>query len=258
MTIAAFSWGYYGWGTETEAFVRLTEEVERARGFAAPVFVDVRVRRQGRAKGFVGDAFQQLVPERSVWMPQLGNRRIVEGGDGVQIVEPAAAKDLLLLMVRAHAEGRRAIFFCGCASPERRHLCHRAEVGRLVQQEARKKKVALVIDEWPGTAPVTFELPVAAAAIRRVRASTAEADAAAPLVTLGDVDAAAMQMGHGSIGKLHAGDDAVVVVTGPVVRRARGWCLPIHAHFDGIEAARARAWSTAFRRRLGLPPLALA
>jgi hypothetical protein len=59
--ITLFKWGYEGWGNATELLVRTTNEIERARGYAAPLFVDIRFSRSARAKGFSGGAFEKLV-----------------------------------------------------------------------------------------------------------------------------------------------------------------------------------------------------
>jgi hypothetical protein len=57
--ITLFSWGYWGWGNATEQLVESADLAEKKRGFKPPVFVDIRRKRQGRAKGFVGDAWRQ-------------------------------------------------------------------------------------------------------------------------------------------------------------------------------------------------------
>ena len=57
MRLTVFSWGYYGWGGAPTRFVEAVNSVERARGFEPPLFVDTRIRRAVRAKGFIGDVF---------------------------------------------------------------------------------------------------------------------------------------------------------------------------------------------------------
>jgi hypothetical protein len=80
MIITVFSWGYWGWGNATKQLVEATDLVERARGFQQPIFVDTRLRRQGRAKGFVGDAFRDLVgTSRYHHLQDLGNQDIATG-----------------------------------------------------------------------------------------------------------------------------------------------------------------------------------
>jgi hypothetical protein len=43
--LTLFMWGYYGWGNHTSDLMLAVDEVERARGFNPPVFVDIRIRR---------------------------------------------------------------------------------------------------------------------------------------------------------------------------------------------------------------------
>ena len=74
MALTIFSWGYWGWGNATKELVRSFDLAEEMRGFKPPIFVDCRIRRQGRAKGFVGDAFRDLVGlSRYCWMDDLGH-----------------------------------------------------------------------------------------------------------------------------------------------------------------------------------------
>jgi hypothetical protein len=49
--ITLFSWGYWGWGNATEQLVESANLAEKKRGLKPPVFVDIRRKRQGRAKG---------------------------------------------------------------------------------------------------------------------------------------------------------------------------------------------------------------
>ena len=61
-----FTWGYYDWGNHT---LQLVEAIERSRGFEPPLFVDIRIRRTVRAKGFQGNAFEKLLgQDRHRWM----------------------------------------------------------------------------------------------------------------------------------------------------------------------------------------------
>src|ERR1035438_1266730 len=111
-TITIFSWGYYGWGNATNYLDKAVNAVESGRGFEPPIFVDIRIRRAVRAPGFKGPAFEKLLGERHVWMPALGNKRIVtRTGKGIQIAKPEAVEELLDLAIRANRENRRLIFF---------------------------------------------------------------------------------------------------------------------------------------------------
>jgi hypothetical protein len=48
-TTTLFTWGYYGWGNATPQLVEAVDAVEHSRGFAPPLFVDIRIRRSVRA-----------------------------------------------------------------------------------------------------------------------------------------------------------------------------------------------------------------
>lgn len=52
MTTTIFTWGYYGWGNHTPQLLDAVDAVETSRGFEPPMFVDIRIRRTVRAKGF--------------------------------------------------------------------------------------------------------------------------------------------------------------------------------------------------------------
>src|SRR6478609_8737879 len=116
MPTTLFSFGYHGWGNHIADLVRAADAVEAARGFALPVFVDTRIRRSVRAAGFTGNAFGNLLGDRHVWMPRLGNKHILTGtGPSIQIADPDAADDLLDLAF--YQPERRVIFFCACKWP---------------------------------------------------------------------------------------------------------------------------------------------
>jgi hypothetical protein len=110
--LTLFSFGYYGWGNATPKLVELVDAVERGRGFAPPVFVDIRIRRSVRAVGFNGSAFENLLgADRHRWMSALGNRHILtREGPFIQIARPDAAYELLDLAVDLADRGRRLLF----------------------------------------------------------------------------------------------------------------------------------------------------
>jgi len=67
MNNTLFSWGYWGWGNATGQLVEATNAAEHARGFKPPIFVDIRLRRQGRAQGFVSKrVLQSCGPSRAI------------------------------------------------------------------------------------------------------------------------------------------------------------------------------------------------
>lgn len=92
-----FAWGYYGWGNATPQLVEAVDAVETSRGFKPPQFVDIRIRRAVRAKGFQGNAFEKLLgPSRHRWMKSLGNKFIqTRTGPNIQIADPRQQTNFL-------------------------------------------------------------------------------------------------------------------------------------------------------------------
>jgi hypothetical protein len=163
MTVTLFSWGYWGWGNATERLVEAIDAAERARGFCPSIFVDTRLRRQGRAKGFVGNAFRDLVGEsRYRWMQDLGNLAIATGRGGIRIKNPAAVAELLELAVRAADQRRRLIFYCACEFPWFNGMmnCHRRLVADLLLAHAEKVGRPISVVEWPGGEAIEARLEV--------------------------------------------------------------------------------------------------
>jgi hypothetical protein len=161
-----FTWGYWGWGSSTKKLKQAVDLVERSRGYEPPYFVDVRMKRSGRASGFQGATFERLLGKnRYRWMPALGNKRIkTRKGPKLQINEPEAAEELLGLALTLRKKHQRMIFFCQCGlplDPDRNPpQCHRVEVASLLLKVARQRNVNLSIAEWPGGDPkrVTYEI----------------------------------------------------------------------------------------------------
>ncbi len=148
LTITMYTFGYWGCGQATEALVKAFDAAERARGFEPPLWVDIRFRRTCRAKGFIGNAFGDLLGPRYEHIKDLGNMNITEDTESIEIKNPAAAAGLLDL---ALADTKRhVIFFCACEHPID---CHRRTVSHLLLKEAKAQKVALDVIEWPGDAP---------------------------------------------------------------------------------------------------------
>ena len=149
-TITLFSFGYWGWGSATTQLVQAIDAVEAARGHAAPLFVDIRISRSVRAKGFDGSAFEAVVgPPRYLWLDALGNLGIQDGGD-MRIKDPTAANTLLDIAERCAHENRRVLFFCACATPSK---CHRSAVTQLLLKAAARRKLPVEVVEWPGGEP---------------------------------------------------------------------------------------------------------
>lgn len=154
--LTLFSWGYWGWGTCTPQLVSAVDAAEEARGFDPPVFVDTRLRRTGRATGFVGDHFRdQLGPERYHWLPGLGNAGIADGGP-MRLQNPADIDQLLDLAAEAAGNNRRVLFFCACEFPLSNEggRCHRTLVAEVLLAAAKRRRVAVRVAEWPGGEPL--------------------------------------------------------------------------------------------------------
>jgi hypothetical protein len=153
MPLTIFSWGYWGWGKATEQLVRGIDAVELDRGYAPPIFVDIRIRRTGRAAGFVGEAFRDTVGDtRYRHMKGLGNENVLDHKPGTKIRNPAAAAELLRLALEEARNNRRVLFYCACDYPwhDGVRFCHRDEVTDLLRTEARSSGRAIEIVEWPG------------------------------------------------------------------------------------------------------------
>src|SRR5215470_12671696 len=158
----AFSWGYSGWGApgSTAKLVRAFDAAEALRGFAAPVFVDVRARRNVRAVGFREDAFERAIGRvRQRWMSGLGNAAVLRGGK-MRLVRESQAFELLGLVLAEAARKSRVVFFCSCASPERAPSCHRRLVERALLAAAGKVGARVEVEEWPGGAPQPRLVPI--------------------------------------------------------------------------------------------------
>lgn len=249
-TPTLFTWGYYGWGSALPQWLALTEAAERARGFAPPVFVDVRYRRSVRAAGFRDRAFEQAVPEgRHHWLRGLGNEAIGEGGE-MRLADPAEVATLLDLALDAHPR-RRVIFFCACREV---HHCHRALVRRKLLAEAKRRGVRVAVTEWPGGDPVGAPpeaVPVPPRELDQVlrgapRIAVPEALALGPLAALP----------YGGLVALTDGARSVVASVGAVTFSAGHWFVEpfVQPIEEGDEAEALLELATKFRadRELGV------
>src|SRR6202521_3438043 len=138
-SITIFTWGYYGWGNATPQLVEAVDAVEMSRGFEPPLFVDIRIRRTVRAKGFQGNAFENLLgPSRHRWMKSLGNRFIqTRTGPNIQIADPSAADELFDLALESAGHKQRLLFFCSCQWPRfDGNFCHCTTVAGLILKAA--------------------------------------------------------------------------------------------------------------------------
>jgi hypothetical protein len=248
-----FSFGYYGWGNHTPQLVEAVDAVERSRDFVPPLFVDIRIRRTVRAKGFQGNAFENLLgKDRHRWMKSLGNTFIVtRTGPNIQIVDPGAADELLDLAIEAAKRKQRLLFFCGCQWPRcgGEIHCHRATVAELVLAAAKKRAVPVEIVEWPGGEPRQIELDVTPqmfAAVRKGRMTV-------PLDERPDL-AEVSGLPWGSVATFQAKGERVHRVVGPAISQTTGWALPVLPYFPeaGTGLGEVDKEAEKVRRALGL------
>jgi len=229
--IVLFSWGYWGWGNATPQLVQAFDAAEAAKGFRPPIFVDVRLRRQGRAKGFVWNAFRDLVEEpRYRWIEDLGNLAIADGREGVEIKNPSAVAELLQQAVLAADEGRRVIFYCACEFPslDGKLTCHRLEVGALLLEHANKADQPITIVEWPGGEPTETRLKVD----RKTFSSVMRGRRSIPFTTDRLRDLAGLPWGTLLVLECERDAKTEYVVVGPArfatsTKRSGFWYLPV-------------------------------
>jgi hypothetical protein len=251
--LALFSFGYYGWGNHTPQLVQAVDVVEQARGFLPPIWVDIRIRRSVRAKGFQGPAFEKLLgPERHRWMQELGNRRIITRERGIEIAEPEAVQDLLGLAGEAAEKRRRLIFFCSCQWPcqEGEIACHRTEVAHLLLRAARERGLSVEVVEWPGGEPAQINLDLPADVFRAVR----NGRLSIPVVGSKPLEAIA-GLPWGSIAGLYSGKENIYRVVGPAAWKLERWCLPVLWRSDSETGlAECKQKGANLRLSLGLGP----
>ncbi len=221
--LEAFTWGYWGWGNSTKELVRAFDAAEKQRGFNAPVFVDARVRRTGRAVGFRGDAFEKrLGAARYRWMEGLGNQGVVDRSPEIYLRDATQVRDLLDLVTDLHAERRRVLFFCACrdARWNGARNCHRDLVAELLVKEARRRRIALCVSEWPGGAPrhlvATFPAEAARAAVSAAQSTP---------VPRGMSPAVAVSLPWGSFAMVEVPEGSVPFIVGPAIHAHGRWTL---------------------------------
>jgi len=248
--ISMFSWGFSGWGNSTPELVAAVEAAERKRGFKPPIFVDIRFRRTGRAKGFKEHTFEDLLGWRRYrWMPTLGNSAIGTGKGGVNIASPKAARQLLDVALEASDRSARVIFFCACESPFA-SWCHRLHVTKLLRREARLRQIPLDVSEWPGGQPSARPLslrvsPETFRGLLKGRATVPLSHKRAPSDFAG--------IPWGSLVRVKAGTDEVVVPVGPAAYRSGSWGLPTFWDEDpSTDIQGLRRQSAGLRRLCGL------
>lgn len=253
--ISLFSWGYYGWGNHTPHLVEAVDAVEKSRGFEPPLFVDIRIRRAVRAKGFQGNAFEKLLGEnRHHWMKSLGNMFIeTKTGPDIQIADPNAANELLDLAIESARHQQRLLFFCSCQWPKTdgEITCHRNTVVELVLEAAKKREVAVEVVEWPGGEPKHIDLDVTPQVFNAVR----KGRKSVPLGREPDL-AEVAGLPFCTIATLHADGEKLHGVVGPAISQNEGWSLPVLYDFRGDETALVDCEKEAekLRQGFGLEP----
>lgn len=246
-TLSMFSWGFAGWGNATAELVAAVDAAETKRGFNPPIFVDIRYKRTGRAKGFKEHTFEDLLGWRRYrWMPTLGNRAIATGKRKTDIAAPKAARNLLDVALEASDKRVRVIFFCACPSPFGTR-CHRHEVTKLLRREARLRAIPLEVSEWPGGQPSArpFAMrvpPSSIPALLRGRSSV-------PLHRE-KVPAALVGIPWGTIVRLKSAGEELLVPVGPAAYRSGSWVLPMFLVEDAEKDVRGLRRQTAKLRRL--------
>lgn len=247
-----FTFGYYGWGSCTPELVKAVDVVEASREFDPPIFVDVRIRRNVRAEGFVGSAFEKLLgPSRHRWMKSLGNKFIqTRTGPFIQIAEPSAADELLDLALESASHKQRVLFFCGCQWPmcDGEIACHRTSVADLVLGAAQRRGESVEIVEWPGGEPRQIDLDVTLDVFASVRKGrmTVPLGATTDLAQLGGLP-------WGSIATLHSGHQQLNRLVGPAIWQTDKWCLRVFPT-DAVGLAECEKAAATLRQSLGLEP----
>lgn len=141
-----YSFGYWGWGSRVpELRRRFLKHNQNTRGRGI-LWVDIRIRRNVRAKGFNGDNPERLLGKCNyVWLPDFGNEDILSGGTGVKIRNYQAGFHQLCEAVnRAKKANADLILFCACPNVSE---CHRNNVMRWLKK--RRISGAKVYGEFP-------------------------------------------------------------------------------------------------------------
>jgi hypothetical protein len=220
--VTAYSWGYWGWGTQIEHFLEAAEAHEAAAGYGPPAFADVRLQRTGRAPAFRGNTLENVVgKDRYRWFPGLGNSHIADHSSGIKIANPSEANALLDYIKEQATKNRRVLFYCACEHIEvdGHANCHRRKVADLLLDAAKKGKTGLEVVEWPGHPPVKVEISLEEIP-KTIGANLRIGDEFPP------EGIATLPMG--SEVELYDGEDLVAVFgTGPAKFKSGGWQLPV-------------------------------
>ena len=214
--LTLFSFGYHGWGPHVPQLMEALDAVEASRGFGPPVMADIRIRRTGRAQGFLAANVERYFAGRYKHFEDLGNLCVITREDDIRIKNPSAAGDLLDLAIQAATSSTRVVFFCACLLLSE---CHRQEVARLVLAEAKRRGIAAEVVEWPGGEPLVSSRDVELGTLKSVRKSRKSV----PLIHPGPED---WGLPWGSVVNLAAGEEVQPIISGPA-KYSDGWYLPV-------------------------------
>ena len=253
-----FPIGYWNWGSNANHLLQMVDEFEAQAGFNPPMWVDIRHKRNVRAPGFRGNAFGELVgPDRYVWMQELGNSAIdTDEAGAIKLNNPDAVSKLLTLAVDKANENRRLLFFCACHFPYFAPIdCHRASVAELLICEARRTKVPLEVVEWPGGDPKHLQAEIDEPLFRAIAKGRnfVPHDSLKPAVPT--------VLPYCSIIELYtsAGDQSLLVLTGPARFYKKTWVLPVLALWStedrGVSVERVLAVARDYQKALGFAAL---
>lgn len=232
--LTIFSWGYDGWGNATRQLKRAVDAVEKSRNFEPPLFVDIRFSRGGRAEGFKGSAFENLVGhDRYLWMNDLGNRSIKTGAQRISISNPRAAELLLTLAIENDRRPRRIIFFCSCGWPRYdKHVCHRVIVAGLLLEAAKRRRTSIEVVEWPGGKISEVAINLSLDELKRMRKAAS--------VRLGRMlpETSLLGLPWGSLVKVSNAPDPFAFFSGAAQYWAGRWVL--QSLRDGLETPESK------------------
>lgn len=142
--VGIFSFGYWGWGNRVpELRRRFLEYNKRTRGRGI-VWVDIRIQRNVRAKGFRGRNVENSLGKQNYeWLRYFGNVLVGEGAIRIWSYRQGL-EQLHGIVKKASKANNDLILFCAC-KPDTR--CHRFTVMNWLRQ--RTIRGAKVYGEFP-------------------------------------------------------------------------------------------------------------
>jgi hypothetical protein len=118
-------------------------------GYVNPFLVDIRFKRTGHAKGFIGNALKNEIGKNNyLHIKELGNQNYNKPSKPIKIASPKKGITVLYdKIIEMQKDNRRVIFFCHC---ENAKLCHRTKIAKLLLKIFIENKKKISIIEWPG------------------------------------------------------------------------------------------------------------